>query len=590
VYSGGLPPPDNSPVRITNNLITGNSVSAGGAGAGLFSYFSYPEIGYNLFSDNVALPFSASEIAGDFTPEEIFGVNGNLNETPLMVRQPLFYDVTVAAGTTATLKVQEVSRYAIDDVIEYALDGVARTITSINISKLTLTVSPDLPVASESFKIVANWGLATVLGADFRLQPGSPAVEAGTNADLVPIDLDGNMRPLDGDEDGVAVVDIGAFEVAPPDMDDDGVSDGVDCAPTSGSVWRLPDPVGNNVRVSALGGNNLGWTPVAQANVYNLYRGDFGSVGFEFNHTCLQSGLPVTFAQDTTLPAVGRVLYYLISGASRCGEGSLGLTTSGQERPNPVSSTCSIDEFDSDGDGVFDLDDGCPLTGSADQDDPDRDGRPSACDNCPFASNPELTDFNGDGQGDACQDSDADGFLDAEDCSPSATHQTSLPGEVPREIRVELPGGDPLLLWPMVAQAPVYGIYRGQVVLESGWGYSHSCVRGDLLEGRLTLSEIPAPGTVFYYLVAGRNVCGDGPLGAGTFGPIPMNASCQSLLADTDNDDVIDLADDCPLSVNPGQEDGDGDTRGDACDNCPTLANPDQLDSDGDGIGDACQP
>jgi hypothetical protein len=49
---------------------------------------------------------------------------------------------------------------------------------------------------------------------------------------------------------------------------------------------------------------------------------------------------------------------------------------------------------------------------------------------------------------------------------------------------------------------------------------------------------------------------------------------------DTDDDDVIDCADNCPEVSNAGQEDSDGDGVGDACDNCPEIPNPDQADND----------
>lgn len=49
---------------------------------------------------------------------------------------------------------------------------------------------------------------------DFHLQTGSPAIDAGDSSvpELPPTDLDENVRIQDGNGDGVAVVDMGAFE------------------------------------------------------------------------------------------------------------------------------------------------------------------------------------------------------------------------------------------------------------------------------------------------------------------------------------------------------------------------------------------
>jgi len=77
--------------------------------------------------------------------------------------------------------------------------------------------------------------------------------------------------------------------------------------------------------------------------------------------------------------------------------------------------------------------------------------------------------------------------------------------------------------------------------------------------------------------------------------------SCSGLPRFNDGDAVPDACDNCPINLNPGQEDADGDDVGDDCDNCtPTnplhhcgdpgvdCVNPGQVDGDGDGIGDAC--
>jgi hypothetical protein len=51
-------------------------------------------------------------------------------------------------------------------------------------------------------------------GADFHLMPSSPLVDRGDPATTGALDLDGNARVTDGNGDGVARVDIGAYEVA----------------------------------------------------------------------------------------------------------------------------------------------------------------------------------------------------------------------------------------------------------------------------------------------------------------------------------------------------------------------------------------
>lgn len=50
-------------------------------------------------------------------------------------------------------------------------------------------------------------------GASFYLREGSPAIDAGSAAGAPSDDFDGRLRPLDGDDDGAAAYDIGAYEM-----------------------------------------------------------------------------------------------------------------------------------------------------------------------------------------------------------------------------------------------------------------------------------------------------------------------------------------------------------------------------------------
>ncbi len=75
-------------------------------------------------------------------------------------------------------------------------------------------------------------------GGNLRLLDGSPCIDTGSN-DFVPedliVDLDGNERIVDGDGDGTAAVDMGAYEyqgypVCDEDLDGDGAVGAFDLA------------------------------------------------------------------------------------------------------------------------------------------------------------------------------------------------------------------------------------------------------------------------------------------------------------------------------------------------------------------------
>ena len=193
---------------------------------------------------------------------------------------------------------------------------------------------------------------------------------------------------------------------------------------------------------------------------------------------------------------------------------------------------------DTDGDGIVDAADGCPLVPDPAQADADGDGIGDACDTCPGLASPDRLDRDGDGVGDACdncpatpnpdqEDSDGDGVGDA--CAGATRARTPTATASPTR-RTTVPSSP---------------IRRRSTPTATGSATRATTAR----RRRIPIRRTP---TATAWATPAR--------------PTPP------IGADADGDGVPDANDDCPHTPNPDQADRDGDGAGDACDPCPTDA------------------
>ena len=191
-------------------------------------------------------------------------------------------------------------------------------------------------------------------------------------------------------------------------------------------------------------------------------------------------------------------------------------------------------------------------------------------------------DSDGDGTPDGTDpDDDNDGVPDASDCASLVRAVTQLPDATNNSLRVV--DKTAKLTWNNAFQGHTYNVYKGTFG-NGPFAYNETCQDNERTTRNWTDPAVPLIGRGFYYLVGGKNVCGEA---AATPGHPPF-AACSTANRNSDADTPRDLGDNCPIATNAGQGDVDGDFVGDTCDNCPTLSNVDQADPDGDLRGTAC--
>lgn len=184
---------------------------------------------------------------------------------------------------------------------------------------------------------------------------------------------------------------------------------------------------------------------------------------------------------------------------------------------------------DTDGDGVPDANDFCPMDATNDADD---DGVCGGVDNCPTVANIDQADTDTDGVGDACNqgiDNDGDEWNNELDNCPVAANPAQIDTDWDET-------GDVCDICPIDAANDADG--------DGVCGNEDNC-----------------PTTA-------NSDQADMPDGDG------IGNACD---LDDDNDAIEDIVDNCPLAYNDSQLDFDGDGQGDACD----------ADVDGDNVNDS---
>ncbi len=209
--------------------------------------------------------------------------------------------------------------------------------------------------------------------------------------------------------------------------------------------------------------------------------------------------------------------------------------------------------FDTDGDGVADREDNCPVDPNADQADDDGDGQGNVCDVCPLDPDDDTDGDGSCGDVDNCPlvpntdqtDSDDDGIGDACD---------SCPLDPGNDVDGDDHCGD-------VDNCPL--IPNADQTDSDDDGMGDAC------------DSCP--------LDPDNDVDADGHCGDVDNCPIVPNAD----QLESDGDGLGDACDSCPLDPD---NDVDADGHCGNVDNCPLVANPGQEDNEGDGLGDVCDP
>ena len=188
---GGIWMVNFSQATIVNNLVVGNIAGCGGGfywggSTGVTTFVN------NTFADNDAAEGSAIDVSGG-DDRHVIANNVIIGKAG----QTAFYCRNSSSTPSPVVNTSDV----------WTNQGFAFGGTCLDQTGLRGNISADPLFVRNAFADVAG---------DYHLQMGSPAIDAGDNttAQMAAADLDGSARVADGNGDGDARVDMGAYEYA----------------------------------------------------------------------------------------------------------------------------------------------------------------------------------------------------------------------------------------------------------------------------------------------------------------------------------------------------------------------------------------